>query len=127
MKRKDRVAKRVVILSCLAGSFLFLGYNARIASAQVLYGSIVGTVTDPTRSVISKASVTATNTSTGLSRQASADEAGYYSIPNLPQGTYDLAVSASGFKPLTQRNVNVLINTVTRADLSLEVGALSDS
>src|SRR5229473_2925329 len=126
MKRRDRVT-RVLILASLAASFLFLGYDARIASAQVLYGSIVGTVTDPTGSVISKASVTVTNTSTGLSRQASADEAGYYSISNLPQGAYDLAVSAAGFKPLTQRNVNVLINTVTRADLGLEVGALSES
>src|SRR5260370_1277522 len=98
MKRKDRVANGVVILSGLATSLLFLGYDARIASAQVLYGSIVGTVTDPTGSVISKAGVTVTNTLTGLSRQASADEAGYYSIPNLPPGTYDVAVSASGFK-----------------------------
>jgi hypothetical protein len=127
MKRKDCVPRGAVILSCLATSFLFLGYDARIASAQVLYGSIVGTVTDPTRSVISKAGVTVTNTSTGLSRQASTDEAGYYSIPNLLQGAYDVSVSVSGFKPLTQRNVNVLINTVTRADLSLEVGALTDT
>src|SRR5713226_7413242 len=127
MKRKDRVTSRVVILSCLASSFLFLGYDARLASAQVLYGSIVGTVTDPTRSAISKAAVTVTNTSTGLSRQVSADEAGYYSIRNLLQGTYDLSVSSSGFRPLTQKGVNVLINTVTRADVSLEVGALSDT
>src|SRR2546423_11370541 len=104
MKRTDRVTatRSVIILSCLATSFLFLGYGARIASAQVLYGSIVGTVTDPTGSVISKAAVTIRDTSTGLSRQAPADEAGYYSIPNLPPGTYDLSVSASGFKPLTQ-------------------------
>src|SRR5260221_12790966 len=88
---------------------------------------MVGTVTDLTRSAISRADVTVKNTSTGLSRQASADEAGYYSIPNLPQGAYDLAVSAAGFKPLTQRNVNVLINTVTRVDVGLEVGALSES
>src|SRR5438094_3103196 len=127
MKRNDRVTRGLLTLSTLAISFLFLAYDARIASAQVLYGSIVGTVTDPTGSLISKARLTVTDTSTGLSRQASADEAGYYSIPNLPPGTYDVSVSASGFKPLTQRNVNVLINTVTRADLSLEVGALSDS
>src|SRR5207237_469415 len=76
---------------------------------------------------ISKADVTVTNTSTGLSRQVSTDEAGYYSIPNLPPGTYDLSVSARGFKPLTQKNLNVLINTVTRADVGLEVGALSDT
>src|SRR5712691_7003147 len=99
---KYRVTRSVAILLCLAARFLFLGYDARTASAQVLYGSIVGTVTDQTNSVVPKTLVTVTNTSTGLSRQVSTDDAGYYSIPNLLQGKYDLSVSASGFKPLTQ-------------------------
>ncbi|MBI3696658.1 MAG: carboxypeptidase regulatory-like domain-containing protein, partial [Acidobacteria bacterium] len=127
MKRKDRATRGVVILSCLATSFLFLGYDARIASAQVLYGSIVGTVTDPANAVVPNATVTVTHALTGLSRQASTDGAGYYSIPNLPQGAYDLSVTVSGFKPLTQKGVNVLINNVTRMDLSLEVGAVTES
>jgi len=127
MKRKDRDTSGVVILSCLATSFLFLGYDARIASAQVLYGSIVGTVTDQANAVVPKTVVTSKNTSTGLSRQVSTDEAGYYSITNLPEGTYDLSVSAAGFRPLTQKGVNVLINNVARIDLSLEVGAITES
>jgi Carboxypeptidase regulatory-like domain/TonB dependent receptor-like, beta-barrel len=112
---------------CLAASLIFMGYQAPVASAQVLYGSIVGTVTDPSNAVVVKATVTATSASTGLSRQAIADAAGYYSIPNLPEGNYDLAVSASGFKPLTQKSVNVLINNVTRVDIRLEVGAVTES
>ena len=119
MKRKDRVSG-LVILSCLATSFLFLGYDAGIASAQVLYGSIVGTVTDQANAVVPKTVVTSKNTSTGLSRQVTADDSGYYSITNLPEGTYDLSVSAAGFRPLTQKGVNVLINNVARIDLSLE-------
>src|SRR5260370_29086803 len=102
---------RLLRRNALAVAFLViclmsLGFQARFASAQVLYGSIVGTVTDPTGAVVSKANVTVTNTSTGLSRQTSADDAGYYSIPNLPQGTYDLAVSAAGFHPLTPNGLN---------------------
>jgi hypothetical protein len=127
MKRRDKAAQAVVILSCLATCLTFLGYETPVASAQVLYGSIVGTVTDPANAVVSKATVAVTNTSIGLSRQASADDAGYYSIPNLPQGTYDLTVSAAGFRPLTQKGVNVLINTVSRVDLSLQVGAVTES
>jgi hypothetical protein len=106
---------------------MFMGYEAPVASAQVLYGSIVGTVTDQANAVVPKAVVTVTNTSTGLSRQAATDGAGYYSIPNLLEGTYDLSVSASGFKPLTKKSVNVLINTVTRADAGLDVGAVTES
>ena len=104
-----------------------MGFEAPVASAQVLYGSIVGTVTDQANAVVPKAAVTVKNTATGLSRQVIADEAGYYSIPSLPEGAYDVSVSAPGFKALTQKNVNVLINNVTRADLRLEVGALTES
>ena len=107
--------------------FLFLGYAARIASAQVLYGSIVGTVTDQTNSGVPKTVVTVTNTSTALSRQASTDDADYYSVQNLIEGTYDLSVTASGFRTLTQKSVNILINNVTRVDARLEVGAVTES
>jgi hypothetical protein len=117
----------VVILSCLATWLLCLGFEAPRAQAQVLYGSIVGNVTDPSGASVTKASVTVTNTATGLARNATVDDTGYYSIANLPQGAYDLSVSAAGFKPLTQKGVSVSINTVTRADLNLEVGALTES
>src|SRR5260370_17348225 len=123
---------RLLRRNALAVAFLViclmsLGFQDRFASAQVLYGSIVGTVTDPTGAVVSKATVTVTNTSTGLSRQTSADDAGYYSIPNLPQGAYDLAVSAVGFKPLTQKGVNVSINNFTRPDIGLEGASVNAS
>ena len=115
------------LLSLLAIGLIFTGYEAPVASAQVLYGSIVGTVTDQANAVVPKAAVTVKNAATGLSRQVVTDEAGYYSIPSLPVGAYDVSVSAPGFKALTQTNVNVLINNVTRADLRLEVGALTES
>jgi len=96
------------------------------ASAQVLYGSIVGTLTDDTGAVVPNAGVTATNTSTGFSKQATSDGRGYYSIPNLPEGTYDLSVTASGFSPYTQKGVNVPINIVTRIDIPLKLGAITE-
>ena len=76
-----------VFLSWLALSLIVIGYAARPASAQVLYGSVVGTLTDETGAVVPKATVTVTNTSTGLSRGATTNDAGYYSIPNLPEGS----------------------------------------
>jgi hypothetical protein len=105
---------------------MVMGYDARTASAQVLYGSIVGTLTDETGAVIPKAAVTVTNTSTGLSRQTTADDAGYYSIPNLLEGVYDLSVTASGFRPYTQKGVNVSINSVTRVDATVKLGGLTE-
>src|SRR5574341_773751 len=121
------VARAVGILPCLIIGFIFMGYEAPVASAQVLYGSVVGTVTDRAGSVVPKTVVKITSTTTGLSREVTADSAGYYSIPNLPQGDYELSVSATGFKPLTQKGVAVLINNVTHVDLTLEVGAFTES
>jgi len=115
------------LFSLPAISLIFTSLEAPIASAQVLYGSIAGTVTDQARAVVPKATVTVRNTATGLLRDVNADEAGYYSITNLPEGAYDLSVTVPGFKTLTQRGLNVLINNVTQADLSLEVGAVTDS
>jgi hypothetical protein len=107
--------------------FVCAGLVTPAASAQVLYGSLVGTVTDPANAIVPRAVVTVKNGATGLSREVNADENGYFSIPNLPEGSYDVSVSAPGFKVLTQKNVNVQINNVTRADLSLQVGAVTDS
>lgn len=84
-------------------------------------------MTDQTNSVVPKTVVRVTNSSTGLFREAPTDSAGYYSISNLPQGTYDLSVIASGFKPLTQKSVDVLINNVTHVNVSLEVGGVTES
>lgn len=127
MKRGSTARRSGVILSCLITSLVFIGYEAPLASAQVLYGSIVGTVTDQSSAVVVKAVVTVTDKSTGLSRETSTSDAGYFSIPNLPDGTYDLSVHASGFRPVTQTGVRVFINTVTRTDVRLELGAVTES
>jgi hypothetical protein len=116
----------MVVLSWLVIGFIVIGFAETRASAQVLYGSIVGTLTDETGAVIPKASVTVTNASTGLSRQATTDDAGYYSIQNLLEGVYDLSVTASGFRPYTQKGVTVSINSVTRVDANIKVGAVTE-
>ena len=116
----------MVVLWCVAIAFTVLGYTARPATAQVLYGSIVGTLTDQTGAGVPKATVTVTNKSTGLSKQATTDDTGYYSIPNLPEGVYDLAITAGGFRPYTQKDLNVSINAVTRVDAGMQVGGLTE-
>lgn len=127
MKRKRWARGSGVILACFITGLVFLGYEAPSASAQVLYGSLAGTVTDQSEAVVAKAVVTVTEKSTGLSRETSTDDAGYFSITNLADGTYDISVHATGFKPITQVGVRVVINTVTRADVRLEIGAVNES
>jgi hypothetical protein len=97
-----------------------------VLNAQVLYGSVTGTVTDQSAAGVPKAHVTATNRATGVTRETDADDNGHYTITDLAPGDYDLKVTASGFKPLTQTKLMVAANTVTNSDVNLQVGAMSE-
>ena len=97
------------------------------ASAQVLYGSLVGNVTDPNGAVVPSAAVTATNQATGVVKTTTADPTGVYQFVNLQPGSYTVKVSVSGFKTYERRDVPVTLNNVTRADAALEVGSIEQS
>ncbi len=96
------------------------------ASAQVLYGSIVGNVEDPSGAVLPGATVSLTHVPTGTAREITADAQGRYTAVNMPAGTYTITVTAPGFRTLTRTGVEVTINSVTRVNLRLEVGQLSE-
>jgi hypothetical protein len=97
------------------------------AQAQVLYGSIVGNVKDATGAVVPRAIVTITNKGTNLTRDAITDESGAYSLTDLPTGTYTLKISQPGFKTFEQTEVVVSLNTVSRVDITLQVGEVSET
>ena len=115
--------KRTLQWFCLLTALLC---TAAPSHAQVLYGSIVGTVEDPSGSVVPKATITIVNKATGTSRDAATDEAGRFTILNVLPGTYDMKVTAPGFRVSARTDLNVAINTVTRADAKLEVGAATE-
>jgi hypothetical protein len=96
------------------------------ANAQVLYGSIVGTVEDPTGAVVPGATINLSNPATGLTREAKADAQGRYTLPNILPGSYDVKVASQGFRTSTRTGVEITINTVTRVDMKLEVGQMTE-
>ncbi len=99
----------------------------RIAAAQVLYGSILGDVKDSSGAVMPGATVVATNKATGLAREAVTDEGGRYNLANLPAGVYTFKATQQGFKAFEQTEVTVSLNSVTRLDVTLEIGAMGDN
>ena len=105
---------------------LLLAVCASPANAQVLYGSLVGTVEDPTGAIVPKAKVTLTSKETAAIREAEADEVGRYNILNLQPGAYELKVTAPGFRTSTRSDIEVTINTVTRINVRLEVGQMTE-
>ncbi len=110
-----------ILLFVLAGS-LAVAFP-KPAHPQVLYGSVVGTVTDQTGAVLPGAQVTLTNDATGLKRQTTTDSAGRYRILDLPEGSYSAEVTASGFQLLKQTGIRVVIGEVNEQDFQLTVGA----
>lgn len=112
--------------SALIVSALLL-VTAGSANSQVLYGSIVGNVTDPSDAAIAGAEVTVVNTETNQSRRTTTDALGAYSMPTLQAGVYDIRVAKEGFSTALRKGVVVTINTVTRVDAALKVGAVTES
>jgi hypothetical protein len=87
-------------------------FVAETASAQILYGSIVGHVADQSGAAIPRGSVTITNKATGLVREAQADQVGNYEFANVPPGTYEVRITATGFNSSVTSDVAVTINTL---------------
>ena len=110
------MTKRILQCVYLATALLMLLSALVPAHAQVLYGSIVGTVEDPSGSVVPKAAVTVVSKESGSSREAVADDAGRFTILNVLPGTYDMKVMAPGFRTFSRPDVVVAVNSVMRAD-----------
>lgn len=106
---------------------LLCGIAVRPAEAQVLYGSVIGTITDQSDASIPSATVTLTSKETSLSKESISDPAGRYSFVNLLPGRYDLKVVAKGFRTYAQTDVDVSPNTVARADVKMAVGQLTET
>src|SRR5712692_9692092 len=96
------------------------------AFAQKTTGDITGTITDSTGGVLPGVTVTAKCTATNLTRTATTDAQGGFSLPELPVCTYRVSAEIQGFKT-TVRDVQVVVNEVSKSDFRLEVGAQSES
>ena len=97
------------------------------AVSQVLYGSLVGNVTDPSSAGVAGATVRITNLETNESLEARTNGSGVYSFPSIAAGTYTVEVRMSGFETATQRDVAVRSSTVVRADFALQIGGVTQS
>lgn len=107
-------------------AIVFLGVAATL-HAQWTEGTITGTVTDPTGAAVQGAKVVVTSQATGLSREFETDAIGYYRVPHLRPGKYAVRVEASGFKTSLVKDVEVLVNVITRTDAQLELGAVAET
>src|SRR5215475_12620791 len=96
------------------------------ALAQTSTSRISGTVTDGAGAVVAGAKVTTKNDATGVTQTQTTTEAGLYSFPSLPVGSYTITVEMTGFKTANQPGVIVQVNTPVTADIAMEVGQTNE-
>lgn len=121
-----RIFRFASALSVLA-SLLTLGVvTGPSILAQVVFGSIVGTVTDASGAAVPNAKVVITETEKNTSFEVTTNSDGNYTRGQLVAGTYRVEVEAPGFKKGVAASVVVSTDTTSRVDLKLEVGAVTE-
>jgi Carboxypeptidase regulatory-like domain/TonB-dependent Receptor Plug Domain len=117
MKRRGPVLISILALTTLMSLTAF----GQVSS------SISGVVHDPNGEVVSGATVIVKNTATGAEFRTTSSGSGVYTVPSLGSGTYIVTVSAPGFKQAVARDVKLDIGVPATVNLTLEVGAASES
>src|SRR5512144_2468788 len=86
-----------------------------------------GAVTDASGAVLPGVEVTATQTSTGISRMTVTNETGYYVLPNLPLGPYRLEVALPGFRTFVRTGIVLQVGSDSTINVVLEVGQVAET
>src|SRR5438105_5578827 len=97
------------------------------AFGQAVYGSIIGTVTDPQGAAVPGAKVTVTDERKGTKDTATTNDTGNDSVTHLVPDTYTVRVEAPGFKVSEQKGIVVNADAAARVDSQFQVGSNTES
>src|SRR5260370_13123296 len=114
--------RTVVFSICI---LLVLGHTQ--GWSQVVTGTILGNVTDVSNAPIANAAVTVTEVNTSVSRAASTNEEGIYTIPYLSPGRYQVQVETPGFKRFLRDNIDVEAAGVMRVNAVMTPGDVKET
>jgi len=110
----------------LFAMIIMLGAIPASLHAQAYYGSIVGNVTDSTSAAIPGAKVVAIATATNVKSSTTTSGLGAYALAQLAVGTYEVHITAPGFKEFVSKGVEVHVSTNTSVNAVLQLGAVSE-
>src|ERR1700752_4763402 len=119
VRRSIWAALLVVCLVC--------GLKTSTTLAQAVYGSILGTVTDPQGAAVSGAKVTVTSATKNTSDQTTTNDSGNYTVTHLIPDTYNITVEAQGFKTAQIKGISVSADFGAKVDATLEIGAVTQT
>ena len=124
MNRKNALVKAA--RNFLSMGILFLCAGS-MALAQAGRGSVSGLITDPAGAVVAGAKVVLLNDATGVTQRTVTSSGGLYTFISLNPGVYQVTASQKGFKNVAQDKVTVTVDQVTEVNITLEVGAITET
>jgi Carboxypeptidase regulatory-like domain len=93
--------------------------------AQDYRATITGQVTDPSGSVIPRATIRLTSAATGQTKEVLTNQDGNYSLPYLDPGNYTLEATASGFQTARRTNISLRVAQSLSLPITMQVGEMS--
>jgi hypothetical protein len=110
-----------VVLALFAVLALGLVVPIRV-HAQATGATLSGAITDPSGAVIPNAKVSIKNTATGVVTNGTTNSAGFYTVPNLLPGPYEVTTSAMGFQPEVRSGITLTVGQQQVLNVKLRVG-----
>ncbi|HKW24312.1 MAG TPA: TonB-dependent receptor [Terriglobales bacterium] len=110
-----------------AALFCVVSFLPNTAQSQAVYGSIFGTVTDPSGAAVPDAKVTVTDIAKGTSDTTTTNATGNYTMTHLIPDSYTVKVEAQGFKTATQGPVVVNADQGSKVDMPLQLGQVTEA
>lgn len=117
--RTIAITKWLTIVILFVSSFIYV-------SGQTTFGRISGTVTDATGAAVPNATVTVANPATSFSRNVTTDDSGFYTVTNVPVGTYTVSVEMQNFKKAVRAENVVNADSRITVDINLEAGQITE-
>src|SRR6202051_4923703 len=114
------------LVAAVAALALLCGFWTSKASAQAVYGSILGTITDPSGAAVANAKGTVTDQHKGTIDTTTTNDSGNYSVTHLIPDTYTVRVEGSGFKSLEFKDVIVNADSGVDVNGQFQVGSASE-
>src|SRR6202165_2626826 len=121
MAKQLSIAAMLTICICLAT------LTAQPVWGQAVYGSILGTVTDPQGAAVANAKVTVLDQRKGTSDTTTTNDSGNYSVTHLIPDVYTVRVEAPGFKASELKDVNVSADAASNVPMQFQVGGTSET
>ncbi len=114
-------------LAVLCSLTLLVALAPAPASAQITAATMSGTVRDQTGGVLPGVNVTIKNSETGLSRTATTDGGGLFTVAGLRPGTYDVRAELQGFTTETQAGIRLAVGQQAALQITMRLGGAEET